>query len=72
MFTFVDEGGILLSNDAFGQHVCAAGRFDTDLPEFVLMSAAQKFYANLITPVSQLVVKKMGTFNNVGYSIRYA
>jgi len=59
MFTFVEERGILFSNDAFGQHLCSTGRFDTDLPEFVLMNAAQKFYANLITPLSQLVVKKV-------------
>ncbi|MGZ4903308.1 MAG: FprA family A-type flavoprotein [Halobacteriota archaeon] len=66
MFTFIDEGGILLSNDAFGQHVCTTGRFDTDLPEFVLMSAAQKFYANLITPLSQLVVKKVSDLQQRG------
>ncbi|MDD1720603.1 MAG: FprA family A-type flavoprotein [Euryarchaeota archaeon] len=66
MFTFVNEGGVLLSNDAFGQHVCAAGRFDTDLPEFVLTSVAQKFYANLITPLSQLVVKKMSDLQQRG------
>ncbi|MGZ4943009.1 MAG: FprA family A-type flavoprotein [Halobacteriota archaeon] len=66
MFTFIDEGGILLSNDAFGQHVCTTGRFDTDVPEFVLMSAAQKFYANLITPLSQLVVKKVSDLQQRG------
>ncbi len=66
MFTFLDEDGILLSNDAFGQHVCTAGRFDTDLSECVLMNAAQKFYANLITPLSQLVVKKIGDLQQRG------
>ncbi len=66
MFTFIDEGGVLFSNDAFGQHVCTAGRFDTDLPDVVLMNAAQKFYANLITPLSQLVIKKVGELEQRG------
>jgi flavorubredoxin len=60
MFTFYNEGGILFSNDAFGQHLCypAHKRFDKDIPEHVLMDANQKFYANLITPLSKLVLKK--------------
>ena len=44
MFTLLaDETGILFPNDAFGQHLCFAKRFDTDIPEVVLMDAAQKF-----------------------------
>ena len=49
MFTLLAEDGILFPNDAFGQHLCFAKRFDTDIPEVVLMDAAQKFYGNLIT-----------------------
>ncbi|MBW9222130.1 FprA family A-type flavoprotein [Methanothermococcus sp. SCGC AD-155-C09] len=64
MFTLYAEEGILFSNDAFGQHLCypAHMRYDTDIPEYVLMDANQKFYANLITPLSKLVLKK---FNEV-------
>ena len=36
---------------AFGQHLCYTKRFDNEVPEYVLMDAAQKFYANLITPL---------------------
>jgi len=59
MFTFLNEEGILLSNDAFGQHLCRTQRFDADIAEYVLMDAAQKFYANLITPLSPLVLRKL-------------
>ena len=58
MFTLYAEEGILFPNDAFGQHLCCTGRLDTDIPEFVLMDAARKFYANLIVPLSGQFIKK--------------
>lgn len=58
MFTLLADEGILFSNDAFGQHLCFKDRLDTDIPEYVLMDAAKKFYANLITPFSMLVLRK--------------
>lgn len=57
MFTLYAEEGILFPNDAFGQHLCLTERYDNEIPEYVLMDAAQKFYANLITPLSKLVLK---------------
>jgi coenzyme F420H2 oxidase len=57
MFTLFVEKGILFSNDAFGQHICYSRRYDNEIPEYVLMDAAKKFYANLITPLSKLVLK---------------
>ncbi|MGZ7180604.1 MAG: FprA family A-type flavoprotein, partial [Halobacteriota archaeon] len=66
MFTFLNEDGILFSNDAFGQHLCLAQRYDSDVSEYVLMQAAQKFYANLITPLSQLVLKKLDEVKTLG------
>jgi flavorubredoxin len=66
MFTFLIEDGLLFSNDAFGQHLCVAQRYDADVPEYVLMQAAQKFYANLITPLSALVLKKMDEISKLG------
>jgi flavorubredoxin len=58
MFTLLVEDGVLFSNDAFGQHLCFTQRLDNEIPEFVLMDAAKKFYANLLTPLSSLVLKK--------------
>ena len=59
MFTLFVEEGILFPNDAFGQHLCFAKRLDTDIPEYVLMDAAQKFYANLIVPLTRMFLKKV-------------
>jgi flavorubredoxin len=66
MFTFLAEDGILFPNDAFGQHLCYTKRYDSDIPDYVLMEGAQKFYANLITPLSSLVVKKLDEVKNLG------
>jgi flavorubredoxin len=59
MVTFLPENGILFSNDAFSQHLCYSGRFDSDVPATVLMDAAAKFYANLLVLPSKLLVKKV-------------
>jgi flavorubredoxin len=66
MFTLLIEDGILFSNDAFGQHLCFAERFDKDIPEQVLMEASKKFYANLLTPLSPLVLRKFKEVEDLG------
>ena len=66
MFTLLAEDGILFPNDAFGQHLCFAKRFDTDIPEVVLMDAAQKFYGYLITPLSKKVLNKFDEIIELG------
>lgn len=59
MFTYIKEDAVLLPNDAFGQHYATARRFDDEVPEYELMSEAQKYYANILTPFSSLVIKKI-------------
>ncbi len=66
MFTLVVEDGILFPNDAFGQHLCFPQRYDHEIPEYVLMDATKKFYANLITPLSKLVLKKFQEVADLG------
>jgi len=66
MFTLLKEDGILFSNDAFGQHVCFVQRTDADVPEYVLMQAAQKFFANLITPSARILLKKVEEIKTLG------
>ncbi|MCC7553010.1 MAG: FprA family A-type flavoprotein [Methanobacteriaceae archaeon] len=66
MFTLLVDDGILFPNDAFGQHLCYSKRYDTDIPEYVLMDASKKFYANLITPLSKLVLKKLNEIKELG------
>lgn len=66
MFTFLEEDGILFSNDAFGQHLCGMERYDYEVPESVLIEAAQKFYANLLTPFTPLLNMKLNEIVEMG------
>jgi len=66
MFTLYAEEGILFPNDAFGQHLCCSKRLDTDIPEHVLMDATQKFYANLIVPLTPRFLKKAEELTGLG------
>ena len=65
MFTMCMEDGILFSNDAFGQHICLSQRFDDEISEESLKAAAQKFYANLITP-SSIIKNKFKELEELG------
>ncbi|WP_295722842.1 FprA family A-type flavoprotein [uncultured Methanobrevibacter sp.] len=66
-FTLYNEGGILFSNDAFGQHVCESKRFDTDQSEAFMELHTRRFYANLVSLSSMLVVKKVEEMTEAGY-----
>ncbi|MCL2116351.1 MAG: FprA family A-type flavoprotein [Methanobrevibacter sp.] len=66
MFTFLAEDGILFSNDAFSQHICISERYDNEVSEDILMLYAQKFYANLVTPSSPLVLRKFKEVQELG------
>lgn len=59
MFSYLIEDALLLPNDAFGQHYATSGRFDDEVDEAVLMEEAAKYYANILWPLSSLVLKKI-------------
>ena len=59
MFTYLIEDKILMPNDAFGQHLASAGRFDDEVDQTVLMEEAVTYYANILMPFSTLIVKKI-------------
>ena len=51
MVTYVSEEKILLSNDAFGQHLATSKRFDDEVDQAVLMQEATAYYANIVMPL---------------------
>ena len=59
MFTYVTGHNILMPNDAFGQHYATAFRFNDQVDECELYQEALKYYANIITPYSHLVTRKI-------------
>ncbi len=70
MFTYLGEDAILFPNDAFGQHVASAARFDDELGIDAAMAHAKKFFANLIIPLAPKVLKKLDEVGKVGIDIR--
>jgi flavorubredoxin len=59
MFTYLSGRNILMPNDAFGQHYATAFRFNDEVDQEELYEEALKYYANILTPFSGLVLKKI-------------
>jgi len=59
MFTYITDEGILMPNDAFGQHLATSGRFDDEVEESILMEEAAKYYANILMPFASLIARKI-------------
>jgi anaerobic nitric oxide reductase flavorubredoxin len=59
MFTYLTGDNILMPNDAFGQHYANAFRFNDQVDQEELYQEALKYYANILTPFSSLVLKKI-------------
>jgi len=59
MVTYIPEDKLLLPNDAFGQHIGGAGRFDDQVGWDILHEEAAKYYANIVLPYGQNVLKAL-------------
>lgn len=59
MFTYLTEDNILFSNDGFGQHLASEHMFNDLVDQAELYQEAIKYYANILTPFSKMVVNKI-------------
>lgn len=59
MLTYVKGAKLVLSNDAFGQHYSPMSLFNDEVNECELYQEAIKYYANILTPYSALIKKKI-------------
>lgn len=59
MFTYLTGDNILMPNDAFGQHYASAFRFNDEVDQEELYEEAIKYYANILTPFSHFVTRKI-------------
>ncbi|MGI6238594.1 MAG: flavodoxin domain-containing protein, partial [Christensenellales bacterium] len=59
MFTYLTGENILFSNDAFGQHYATESLYGDAVDEAELFAEARKYYANILTPFSAQVTKKI-------------
>ena len=67
MFTYLKEDGLLLPNDAFGQHLATSQRFDDEVQD--LMGAAAGYYANILMPFAPQVARMIEKLRNLGLRI---
>ncbi|MFA5756608.1 MAG: MBL fold metallo-hydrolase, partial [Smithellaceae bacterium] len=59
MMEYLTGDAILFSNDAFGQHIATEHMFNDLVDQSELFEEATKYYANILTPFSPLVTKKI-------------
>jgi anaerobic nitric oxide reductase flavorubredoxin len=59
MFTYLTGDNLLFSNDAFGQHYASEFMFNDRVDQSELFAECIKYYANILTPFSPLVIKKI-------------
>ena len=59
MFCYLTGDNILFSNDAFGQHYASKFMFNDLVDQAELFAEGIKYYANILTPFSPLVLKKI-------------
>lgn len=67
MHTFIKEDNILLSNDAFGQHIASSHRFNDEVGD--VMEDAAEYYANILMPFGSKVLKYIDTVGDLGIKI---
>ncbi|MDD5409629.1 MAG: flavodoxin domain-containing protein [Candidatus Omnitrophica bacterium] len=70
MFTYCPQDALLMPNDAFGQHYATAGRFDDQVDQCSLMDEAEKYYANILWPLSSVILKKIEEVQRLNIPIK--
>ncbi len=73
MVTYVKEAKLLISQDAFGQHIATTSRFDDEFiacaSQFELEDAVIDYYANILVPFGQLIKNKIAEIVKLGLEI---
>jgi len=69
MFSYFPEDKLLISSDAFGQHLASSERFDDQVDFSELMEQTSKYYANILTLYSPLIRKLLAKVQELGLEI---
>jgi flavorubredoxin len=65
MVSYIPEDKLLLSNDAFGQHIATSKRFDDEIDNCLLWQEAATYYANILMPLHRSVGRAINALANV-------
>jgi len=69
MATYLTKDNILFSNDAFGQHLATDMLFNDLVNQCELFEEAIKYYANILTPFSMMLRRKLDEIKSLGLPI---
>jgi anaerobic nitric oxide reductase flavorubredoxin len=69
MMSYLTGTNVLFSNDAFGQHYASERLFNDLVDRGELYAEAVKYYANILTPYSALVTKKIEELVGLGLPV---
>ncbi len=69
MFSYINEDKLLISSDAFGQHMATIERFADEVDQCDLWHNASKYYANILMLFSPNVQRLLGKVAELGLKI---
>ena len=70
LFCYLTGEDILFSNDAFGHHLATEGMYNDLADPCALQEECIKYYANILTPFSALVKRKIEEFAGLGLPLK--
>ena len=68
MLVHLENENILFTNDIFGMHCATARLFDDENEERIWKYEAEKYYANIVLPYSDIVTRFLAQIKNMGLS----
>jgi len=69
MATYMTKDNILFCNDAFGQHYATEALYNDLVDQAEMLNEAIKYYANILTPFSAMLTKKLEEIIALGLPI---
>lgn len=69
MFAFLEEEGILFTNDAFGMHLATSERYVDQIDPWIVKWESAKYYANILLHLSPIVSRLIDTLPSYNLDI---
>jgi len=70
MMTYLADDKLLFSQDGFGMHLATSERFADEIPEATRDEENAKYFANILLPYKQLIVKLLDRVKALGIDIQ--
>ncbi len=70
MFSFLEDGGVLFPNDAFGMHLATSERFADEIDPSVLYYEGAKYFANILLHLSPIVLRFLDKLPSLNLDIK--